>query len=259
MKQSLLWKLSKNGYYDSYVLGTMHVKSRSAFKRLPHLEACILSSELFAAEYNLNEMQSAKGGGDLLIPDGRSLLDILGDKKFDRNRKIIKKAFNIDLEHFKNYFPLIVVNVLSEASLSKDFSMPLDLHLWNFAKKSGLELHGIETYESQLKIIHKMKIKDQVKMITNVAKNPSKFRKNMIRMAKSYENEEIGKLFKEGKKSLGKYKKVLLKNRNYIMARRLEEFSREKKTFFAIGAGHLAGSYGVLKLLKDKGWKLKGL
>ena len=34
---------------------------------------------------------------------------------------------------------------------------------------------------------------------------------------------------------------------------------KEKPTFFAVGAGHLGGEKGVVRLLRDKGYTLKPL
>jgi uncharacterized protein YbaP (TraB family) len=43
------------------------------------------------------------------------------------------------------------------------------------------------------------------------------------------------------------------------MAHRLNLMVREQSLFAAIGAGHLAGEKGVLRLLKKQGLKLKAI
>jgi hypothetical protein len=47
------------------------------------------------------------------------------------------------------------------------------------------------------------------------------------------------------------------RNQNWIPA--IEQNIRQKSTFFAVGAGHLGGEKGVLKLLQQKGYTLKSL
>lgn len=259
MQQSLLWELAKEGHENSYLFGTMHVKSQKVFSRIDQLKELISDVELFVAEYNLDQVKFVQNAGDLLIPEGKSVRDILGEKKFLRIQKSIFKSFKLDLSQFEYYLPLLTVNVIAEAILTKDYNLPLDVFLWNYAKELDKSLDGAETYASQQVIMKKIKVSDQIKMLKDVARKPYKYRKSILKMAEWYEEEAINVLYKNGKKSLGKYKNILLKRRNFIMASQFEKFSKEKMTFFAVGAGHLAGEYGILKLLKDKGWKLKAI
>ena len=259
MKQSLLWKLSRKGRLDSYLLGTMHVKDKSVFGRINQIETLIGEVDLFAAEYDLDEVRFVQQPNDLLIPNGLSIRDILGDRKFKRTQKIIDKFFGIDIVQFEFYLPLLLVNVIAESILTKDYNLPLDLYLWNIAKTHEIRRCGIETYESQQKIMQAIHIKDQLKMLKTISKSPSKYRKSVLSMAKLYEEENITELYKKGKKSLGKYKKMLLDHRNYIMARRFEDLSERQAIFVVVGAGHLSGNSGLLKLLKEKGWQLKAI
>jgi uncharacterized protein YbaP (TraB family) len=39
----------------------------------------------------------------------------------------------------------------------------------------------------------------------------------------------------------------------------MESVMKNSSTFFAVGAGHLAGSQGVLELLRKQGYKVKGI
>lgn len=259
MKNALLWKLSKDGYHPSYIFGTMHVKSQQAFTRINDIEACLDQSQVFAAEYNLDQVQFVQQPSDLLIPDGKSLRDEVGDKKFLKMQGIIEKTYDVDISQYEYYLPLLLVNVIAEAILSKEHKLPLDMFLWKMAKEKGLQLEGVESYESQQIIMRKIKLKDQAKMVSEIARNPSKYRKSILQMANLYEEENILLLYKKGKRSLGRYRNILLKRRNKIMAARTEELSQTQSAFIAVGAGHLAGNYGVLRLLKEKGWKLEAL
>ncbi len=259
MKQSLLWKVSKTDHMDSYLFGTMHVKSKQVFQRITQLDSVINDIDLFAAEYHLDRVQFVQKPTDLMVPEGRSQRDYLGERKFRRMQRIVEKSFRVDLSQFEYYLPLLVVNVIAEAILSKDFKLSLDQYLWKLAKEKGKKLEGVETYASQQEIMQKIKLEDQLKMLKDIARNPSKYRRSVLKMADWYQNEEINKLYKNGKKSLGKYRYILLKRRNLIMASRMENLSKQDRVFFAIGAGHLGGEIGILKLLKEMGWKLSPL
>ncbi len=257
MKQSLLWKISKKGKPDSYIFGTMHVKDKQVFSRIGQIEMLINEVDAFAAEYHLDKVQFVQQPSDLLIANGQSLSELLGEKKFLKMQKLFEKSFGIDLAQFEYYLPLLIINIIAEAILSRDYHLPLDLHLWKIAKSRNKTLLGVESYESQQVILKKILLKDQIKMLKEISKNPKKYRKNILKMAQFYQEEKIDLLYKNGKKSLGKYKNLLLKRRNFIMAEKFDMLANNEAIFFAVGAGHLCGSFGLLKLLKKRNWKLQ--
>ncbi|HSZ71609.1 MAG TPA: TraB/GumN family protein, partial [Cytophagaceae bacterium] len=50
---------------------------------------------------------------------------------------------------------------------------------------------------------------------------------------------------------------ALLTDRNQVMADRIEKMMKEKAVFAAIGSAHLPGDKGVLKLLQERGYKVR--
>jgi uncharacterized protein len=52
------------------------------------------------------------------------------------------------------------------------------------------------------------------------------------------------------------YRKLMIYDRNIIMANRMVGLSEENSCFFAIGAAHLPGQKGVMALLKRQGYKI---
>jgi uncharacterized protein YbaP (TraB family) len=76
-------------------------------------------------------------------------------------------------------------------------------------------------------------------------------------MTADYETSDIQKIFKSAKKSTKGLRKVLLYDRNKIMAQRIAVMAKEQSIFVAIGAGHLGGQKGVLRLLKKNGLKIR--
>ena len=55
---------------------------------------------------------------------------------------------------------------------------------------------------------------------------------------------------------LSEYEDVLLSKRNTAWISGMKTMMEETPTFFAVGAGHLAGKKGVINLLKKEGYKL---
>lgn len=259
MKKSLLWKVTGDGVHPSYVFGTMHVKSARVFNKLDEILSILTEVQTFMAEYHLDEVKFVQQPQDLLIANGRPLSRILDKRKFDKLHKIFNKSFGIDLYQFEHYLPLLIVNIISEKILTEDYALPLDLYLWNKSKELDLGLAGAESYQSQMAIMDKISLDDQIKMLKDIGKNPAKFRKKILKMAEWYEQEDYQQLYKYGKKSLGKYKNILLNKRNFNIANSFHEKISNESVFLAVGAGHLAGKNGLLAILKKKGLKLKAI
>ena len=90
-----------------------------------------------------------------------------------------------------------------------------------------------------------------------MGKRFKKHRKGLLKMTEQYQKAEIKKLYKSGLKSAKGLKKLLIYDRNLIMAERFYTHIKEQSMFYAVGAGHLGGEKGLLRLLKKRGLKVK--
>ncbi len=257
-KNSLLWQITGNKLPGtSYLFGTMHVKDERAFSLIESLKKAIDDCDAFATEFNLSEVESGVEPNAMDLPDNQVLTDFISEKKYQRIRKTFIKYFEFDIEILKSAMPLIITNALSAQTLMTDRELNLDQYLWQYAESREKVTLGIETFAEQLEILHAIPLDYQFKALLDIAKNISSFGKQHHRMTALYEKQDIRQMYQSTKKSIGSARKVLLYNRNVIMAERIERMAQEQTIFAAVGAAHLAGKKGVLKLLKDAGLKVK--
>jgi uncharacterized protein YbaP (TraB family) len=92
-----------------------------------------------------------------------------------------------------------------------------------------------------------------------MALNFGRYRRNLKRTAELYMESDLSKITKKAKSTAAGMRKLLLYDRNILMANKITEIASEKSLFAAIGAGHLGGKKGVLYLLKKKGFELRAL
>ena len=107
----------------------------------------------------------------------------------------------------------------------------------------------------QLQVFETIPYEDQVADLIRMAKDNLAYDKaTFAKMFKIYEEENITAMLDmmddENNKTTAKHQDILLKNRNINWIPRIEEFAKSQPTFFGVGAGHLAGEYGVIKLLR---------
>jgi uncharacterized protein len=258
-KNSLVWQIkpqnTEGGQNPSYLIGTMHVRDARAFQFEHLFYEKILNCEAFATEFNLDDIQN-QTDFTLALPNDLQLHNVIKPKTFAKISRVVEQKMGLPLVHFSSLKPIIVTNMLTESVLSSDRLMSLDETLWRYAAENGRLLRGIETFEEQVEILNKMSLDEQIKGLKDLASNFSKFRKQLLNMTRLYEQADILKLYKAAKKTAKGNRRLLLYDRNHIIAERIADMTKEMTLCAAIGAGHLAGQKGVLNLLKNKGFEV---
>ena len=78
-----------------------------------------------------------------------------------------------------------------------------------------------------------------------------------------YQNKDIEGMLKmmsdSDNKITSENQDILLNNRNKNWIPIMVKIMKDKPTFFGVGAGHLAGENGVIKLLRKKGYKVEAV
>lgn len=256
LEKSLLWKLQGKDNHVSYLFGTMHIKNDVSYSHTEKAVKAMQTCEAFCAEINLTEAASEMTPDHYFVPNNKKVSDFLSASKFEKIRKTLFKGFDFDLEYYNRLLPIIITNKLTEIILRSEVGKSLDAFLWSEAERIKLQMGGLETMKEQLDILKSLEMKSQIKMLKDLAKDVSKFRKSVLSIEKLYANQDIKLIHKATRKSLGSLRKVLLYDRNELMSARIIQ-NLENSTFYAIGAAHLAGNKGVLSCLKRGGVTVK--
>ena len=257
-KHSLLWGISgKELVAPSYLFGTMHVRDNRAFRNIEFLKECIHNCSAFAAEFDLKDADNQQLQAAAALPDGSSLKDYLNPRIYKKLERLLLKETGHQLEHLKYSSPILLFNLISESQFQKDNTEALDSVLYNMAEEAGKTMMGLETFEEQMSVFSKVNLDDQCRSLKKIATHFVSFKREIKKTAELYIQGDLQKLLKKAKRSIGGMRQVLLYDRNLIMADRFETFATEQSLFAAIGAGHLGGKKGVLRLLKKKGYTIK--
>ncbi len=234
----------------------MHVQDRVAFGKFDLVKEKIKSCEVFALELHLDDPTQARAGS-MVFADGQTLKSLIPAKKYAKLRRILIKTVALDIDRFQHSSPFLLTGLIAAQSLRKDMPLSLDEHLWEFAKQEDKTMLGIETFEEQINVLNKIPLKDQAKMLLEIGRNPKRAKHHAKHMAALYQNGELLRLSKCVKKNASGLRKLMLYQRNEVMANRIFALASNSTLFAAVGAGHLGGGKGVIRLLKKKGLKLR--
>lgn len=229
----------------------MHLRNESAFSLASHVIPYIEKCDTYIGETNLDDLNAVDMNQYFMFSEEDDLQKAIGIKKFNKYQSILLKAFNIDIARFTKFKPIFIVNLITDSILKPENPYSLDDYLWREATSLGKKMVGLESLTSQKDTFSKITLEYQLKQLKDICKNIPKFRKKLLALSNDYSKQDINQLYKKSKNSMGNMKGVLIYNRNQLMTNEIMNFASKNSCFFAFGAGHLSGEFGVLKLLKD--------
>ncbi|MEQ1744150.1 MAG: TraB/GumN family protein [Saprospiraceae bacterium] len=256
MKSSLLWRVTpKRGGPVSYLFGTMHVRDLRAFMWLDLANACMEHCDIFATEFDFSDTDHAAVEAVLCLPPDQLLNTFLKPGAWKNLEFYCQKKLGTSAEAMRHQHPMTVSMALTNALLADEAARSLDETLWEHARSLGKSTTGVETFAEQLQTLKNISFQQHVKSLTWLLKNYGRQKRRLKKMLQWYQGGDLQQLYKAAKKDARGMRRVMLYERNQIMAGRFSEIAAEKSLFCAVGAGHLAGEKGMLRLLKKQDFK----
>jgi uncharacterized protein YbaP (TraB family) len=254
----MIWKIYKEDtHIVHYILGTMHLSTIEAFTYVDLAHKYSDMCDIYMAEMDLSTVSYEELLKSFYLPEGVTLSSLMKPHHYDRAVRIFNKAFHTDLNSLSHYTPFFIVNSITEKFLDTRFEKPLDHYLWDMALNRDKIMMGLETFEDQKDIMSRISLDFQVKSLKKCIRHPSLFKKKIRHLNNLYAQGHFGQLYKTTKKSMGSLRSLMIYDRNALMLSRLLPHLTTHSVFVAVGAAHLPGKYGLLKGLKNHGYKVK--
>lgn len=263
LEKSLLWKISGNGLKKpSYLFGTIHLTCDSSLdaNTLNALEA----TEQLYLELDMDDksiqMQIMKL---MMMKDGAKLSTLLSPEDFKILDEFMKKNLNMSVKLFDSFKPFMISSMLFPKMLDCK-SQSVESELMKITKEQNEEIFGLEKAEDQMKVFDEISYQDQAEeLLKTVKDNLEKDKKEFQEMITIYQNKDIEGMLKlmneSDNKITSENQDILLNDRNKNWIPIMVKTMKDKPTFFGVGAGHLAGEEGVIKLLRKKGYKVEAV
>ena len=108
-------------------------------------------------------------------------------------------------------------------------------------------------------IFDKMTKEQQTEMVMETIRDPKKGIEVTQKMQKLYQGQNVDSLYlmiQEEGGTMTEDQATILDDRNERWIPMIEEMGKKEKLFIAVGAGHLGGPKGVIRLLEQKGYTL---
>lgn len=263
LDNGLLWKISGNGLAKpSYLYGTMHITCDATLDK--NILAALDNTSQLYLELDMDDpnMQTEMMG-TVMMKDGVTMKSLTTPEDYTIVNKFLQETAGMSADMLGAFKPFMVSAIL----YPKMLDCPIQSYeqaLIDVAKKQNEEIYGLETVAEQMAVFDAIPYKEQMDELVKSAKdNLVKDKKEIAEMIAVYNKKDLNALLdfmaKSENKLTATHNDVLLDNRNKNWIPKIEAIAKAKPTFFGVGAAHLAGDNGVIKLLRKKGYKVEAV
>ena len=279
----LLYKISGNGIgKPSYIVGTYHLAPASYVDSIPGANEALASVEQVCGEVDMSEMESMAGVqkvmAAMMLPDGKSLSDILSDEEMGKLNAFMNEVMGADLNN-----PLIAAQLgkMTPAAIANQLQLVqymkmtpgfnpnalIDSYFQSEAKKADKPVIGFETIDFQISVLYTgSTIERQKEQLICMIDNQEYNQMVMEQLTKAYFSQDIDAVLAVTEEKLGtscdstpEEEEALIYGRNADWVEKIPAIIGDKSTLSVVGAAHLPGERGVLELLKKEGYTVEGV
>ena len=256
--QTLLYKISGNGLTSSsYIFGTIHVTCDATLDANTK-QALDLTQQMYL-ELDMDDpaMMTEMMGG-MAMKDGKKMSTLVSADDFALVNDYLTKNLGVSAVMLDNLKPMMVSSMLLP-SLLPCAPKSIEEELMKISKEQNEEIYGLETVAEQLNVFdvipYQIQMDELVKSVKNKFVDDKKEMEKMYTIYASKDLDAMLEMMVDSKNDISsKYQDVLLNNRNANWIPKIAKIAKEKPTFFGVGAGHLGGERGVIKLLRKSGF-----
>ena len=284
-----IFRISGNGLEKpSYILGSLHVLSGDLLDSIPaFLEAEKQCQQLYVEEdvtdpQNKKERQ-AEGQQLMTLPDGKTISDILGEEKMNILKERMKESFHINLAdssakaflHYQPFFFTTLLNSIIQMEALQKYPALCNGNLMDVAcakrakargwKVGNLDQHKNPEEQKKGNETLNQSIDEQADTLMAFLNNFGERKQKILKVfegtqtmcdywtAGDYEG------FERFIQPENEAAPAIYAERNKKWMPTIIEAIKEMPTLFVFGAGHLTGSNGVVRMLRDAGYKVEQL
>jgi hypothetical protein len=260
-----LWKV-EGGKSPVYLLGSLHFLKATNYPLASPIESAYSNAQVVAFETDMEKLEAPEAAMKLLaksqLPEGKTLRSVLPAAVYS-NFVTHAEAADLPPEMFARMKPSIAVLSVVAVEVQKLGFRPehgVDHHYLKRAKRDGKEVLPLETVDFQIDLITEFS-EDEVGLLVKTTLEEFDQVKDSVREIvaawESGDADALEKLLNEATREAPGIFKRLVADRNHAWLPHIEKLVHgDKPALVVVGAAHLVGPDGVVKLLQNRGLKV---
>lgn len=262
--QGLLWRVEAEGAEaPSYLFGTAHTNDERVLELPEPVDEAFRSAEHYRFELDFNAIDMASAQQHMVYSGGRRLSDVLPKKLWQR---AVDAATSLGIPErgVGRLKPWALATTL--AAPVQDMTQTLDYQLYTRANERGGSVAGLETLQEQLTIFSDMEESLQVELLRTTLDQHEAGRIQQLQeqLTQEYLERDLSGMMALAEEHPGlpgdddsnALMEQLLDERNHTMVERMTDALDTGGAFVAVGALHLPGTEGLVRLLEQRGYQV---
>ena len=266
--QTCAWKV--NGASNTvYLIGSIHLLKADDLPPPAAMEQAFADADVVVLETSLDSLQSPEIQQFILMralyPEGKSLATELSDSALYLARESAA-GLGLDIDRllgFKPWFVAVTMNVLKLQQMGFNSAYGIDHYFHTKAREQGKAILGLESVRFQLGLFSELESGDQEEFLLQSIGQFEEIQAMLDSILQAWEKGDlagIDDLLNKHFKAYHDLYDLFLVRRNHHWMQQIESFLAEDKNYLIIvGAGHLAGEEGLIRLLEQRGFTLRQL
>ena len=278
----ILYRISGKGLEKpSYIVGTYHLAPASFADSIPGMKTAIEGTQQVCGELDMMDAFKPENAARLMqsqmLPEGTTLSSLLTAEQLERLNKLLLEEMgsNLNDEAFAAQIdkmtPAALSTTLSLSSYMKKVESfnPMELidnYFQMLALQNGKAVKGFETVDFQMGVLFGAPLEKQVNDLMCMVDHFKDTEEMVDLITTAYFSQDLTQIEEameqESKSDWGTTEEdedILINNRNRNWVELMPDMMAEQPTLFVVGAGHLCGEKGVLKLLEKAGYTIEGM
>lgn len=261
--QGLLWKVEGKNHKPSYLFGTIHIADPRVTNLPPPVRAVFDTADALVVEVVPDVESMARLTQSMRFGDGRTLTQTVGAPMVAEAQAALAKR-GIPLVEIESLKPWAIALMLLTPDLNG--ALPLDLVLQTRAAERGVAVAGLETMDEQIAVFDDLSFDDQRALLQTTLRDQAEIAGRTEALTQAYLDRDLAKLQAltdadeiDDPQLHARVTRRLLTERNRRMVDRMQSRLRRGNAFIAVGAAHLPGPMGLIKLLEREGYRLSAV
>jgi uncharacterized protein len=195
-----------------------------------------------------------------------TLADLLTKEEYEKVKAFFEsKNVMLPFSMLEKYKPFVASSMIMEASVPCEEQIAMEQVIMTEAQKNKKKIEGLETTAYQMSIFDSIPYKEQAQMLLKMVDEDgksSKAEEEFEKMMKAYREQDLKQLadmINSEEQGMVQYQDLLLNNRNKNWVTKLKTAMQGKSLIVAVGAGHLPGEQGLIKLLQKAGYTVEAV
>lgn len=267
----LLWEISGKGLpQSSYLFGTDDNVPVTFLDSVPGLFRCYNDCQTVVGEVVVDEAETIARMTNAAHMQ-QSIRNVLSESEFSMVDSALRAEMNLPLSSVAMMRPAMIRSMYEMTLMERLFPAMkedggMDSFFQRVARRQHIPVVGLEKIDDQIELMFRtIGIERQSKMLVGAVMAAAGKKEALQRRVAMYRAGNIEGIYEETVRDTSEYamtegeRFLMYGSRNAEWVERIAELVGEKPCFIAVNVMHLPGEEGLIRLLEEKGYKVRAV